>query len=1174
MGDDGDFVYDQFMDQPDKLPQEVQYDKFVRFMDSYGTQLAEMEQTLDATFGEVWDPVTDHILLDTEPKTKESIEDIIGLTSRDNKIFFKLMLLFPSLATELHSLIDEANEKLIPPLLLFGESSENRELQESDKQLYFGRILPLLLDLWNFCERTYVVVQNLMRQLASLYSDRQKKKNQLSTYLNVYFSPIWLALADSLGVLIRLDEIIRQNSVFTECASTFKRMMRTVRNTPEQFDTDAATAKRFEYLMQKLEADLLEDLIFQNCVDRDFANPQLGIFVKENTLLMAEMGRAIQKLHDHIAPTLGEVYEVGRRYQYMGLCGLYVLHWTLFKDKLRKDGDHKLVFKRLWDVQKKIPLVHLGGTAVFNCAEWLARRVPEITNATIKDYGKSVSGAKEALFASIDASLEAQVNKLQRDVMVWSSQFESCISVEQEGKGVISQQCEGIIRGVQYAHIISALFKSTLMIYFNLDRPLAARKVQLVWRLVELLKSIQSTFHRKSAVIANLISLIVDWINYNICRCLGPLKNRLKENQKRIDDSQIDQLSSLELVLHCLKGSPAPARLLVIRTALCVAMQKTQGLVKEADFEDARKHLRMLELVANYQPLVNEACDCSILYWFKDLAPSYMKFVFKNPQLVHNLPLVLTALHDPAPMLLKVHHLKDPFTLLNSFVSEIRGHVETHINQPLRKGIEDDLRLHIHSVVLGQDSRDLKTLAEQTSCRDFGRFIKLPPLHFFGEIISFRDSVEHYLDTQFYNITALFPHDWKTYEELRALSKEKFDLNLMEVHLPGATQEQGLDVLEITRNIHIFVARYTYNLNNQMFIEKPQHTTSKNLHTIHIRHIANSIRTHGTGIMNTTVNFVYQFLGKKFFIFSQFLYDDHIKSRLMKDWRQFLEAKEESKGMYPVKKAEKFLKDIRKLGVTDGLSFLDQFRELVTEIGNALGYVRMVRSGGLRFISDSIKFVPDITEIINFEEHAQKAELPDHTATAAKNLDAILTDLSQKFSEGSDYFRMLEDVFYDEMHKEKNNHLKNFFVIIPPMTLSYIEHIIRCKEQGVQKKGKEVSFTDDGFALGMAFILKLLRQDKEFDSLHWFSSVEEFYKTYLDDVNADMESKRKAQKGKAEAEITTMKLTKNKIETNRKEFELLYYSFRSSRVFFRDRGDRKDPDDEEGEEEEEEEEEA
>ena len=34
--------------------------------------------------------------------------------------------------------------------------------------------------------------------------------------------------------------------------------------------------------------------------------------------------------------------------------------------------------------------------------------------------------------------------------------------------------------------------------------------------------------------------------------------------------------------------------------------------------------------------------------------------------------------------------------------------------------------------------------------------------------------------------------------------------------------------------------------------------------------------------MNTTVNFTFQFLRKKFYIFSQFLYDEHIKARLLK----------------------------------------------------------------------------------------------------------------------------------------------------------------------------------------------------------------------------------------------------------------------------------------------------
>ena len=37
----------------------------------------------------------------------------------------------------------------------------------------------------------------------------------------------------------------------------------------------------------------------------------------------------------------------------------------------------------------------------------------------------------------------------------------------------------------------------------------------------------------------------------------------------------------------------------------------------------------------------------------------------------------------------------------------------------------------------------------------------------------------------------------------------------MDDRLPSQTLEQGLDVLEIMRNIDVFVSRYLYNLNNQ-----------------------------------------------------------------------------------------------------------------------------------------------------------------------------------------------------------------------------------------------------------------------------------------------------------------------------------------------------------------------
>ena len=76
--------------------------------------------------------------------------------------------------------------------------------------------------------------------------------------------------------------------------------------------------------------------------------------------------------------------------------------------------------------------------------------------------------------------------------------------------------------------------------------------------------------------------------------------------------------------------------------------------------------------------------------------------------------------------------------------------------------------------------------------------------------------VTHYLDTIFYNLTTVALHDWKTYGDMRNLAEQKYGLTMIEPHLPSATLEQGLDVLEIMRNIHVFVARYCYNLNNQV----------------------------------------------------------------------------------------------------------------------------------------------------------------------------------------------------------------------------------------------------------------------------------------------------------------------------------------------------------------------
>ena len=45
-----------------------------------------------------------------------------------------------------------------------------------------------------------------------------------------------------------------------------------------------------------------------------------------------------------------------------------------------------------------------------------------------------------------------------------------------------------------------------------------------------------------------------------------------------------------------------------------------------------------------------------------------------------------------------------------------------------------------------------------------------------------------------------------------------------------------MDVLQIMRNIHVFVARYNYNLNQLLFVEKKAVKGAKALNTVSIKY--------------------------------------------------------------------------------------------------------------------------------------------------------------------------------------------------------------------------------------------------------------------------------------------------------------------------------------------------
>lgn len=57
-------------------------------------------------------------------------------------------------------------------------------------------------------------------------------------------------------------------------------------------------------------------------------------------------------------------------------------------------------------------------------------------------------------------------------------------------------------------------------------------------------------------------------------------------------------------------------------------------------------------------------------------------------------------------------------------------------------------------------------------------------------------------------------------------------------------------------------------------------------------------------------------------------------------------------------------------------------------------------------------------------------------------LDSVLGDLTSNSAEGTEYFKMLVAVFAAEFRSAKNMHLRNFYMIVPPLVCTHSSYCL------------------------------------------------------------------------------------------------------------------------------------
>lgn len=81
------------------------------------------------------------------------------------------------------------------------------------------------------------------------------------------------------------------------------------------------------------------------------------------------------------------------------------------------------------------------------------------------------------------------------------------------------------------------------------------------------------------------------------------------------------------------------------------------------------------------------------------------------------------------------------------------------------------------------------------------KFITAPPLYVCRQKVDIKSEVESYLEKIFYNLCTISLNDCKNYNEMRSIANERYGLNLVDPFLPDGSLDQGLDFIDIFRDL-------------------------------------------------------------------------------------------------------------------------------------------------------------------------------------------------------------------------------------------------------------------------------------------------------------------------------------------------------------------------------------
>lgn len=1074
----------------------------------------------------------------------ETMSGVFDIVKSDNIFINKVISVFTILSAEIHNILSSNDYDSLYPLIIYGEShDDNEKMEDGEAENQIARMLPVYVELLEKITKLLSIAINIVNQMIALYNKGSKNYND--SFKNIGLYKPFEYLGRILSFFNAVDTIISENENLTNHWRLYRLMFHRCKSDPVKFGFTEDQAKKLDKTVKRIDASVMSGKLLQSCVkhltdntgslniDGSLSPPVL------NKEFSTHFTNYIKNKTEKLTNEIGSLTETNEKMQLFHLLSLFAYYCKVYDKNVDKH-----LFKNLWSVQKKVTNITLVSHVNFSIERYLLTIRPQVLEKSSLDP-KNVQSVKMETLNKFLSNFKTITSNLRLQVLTWIVRMESSLFNEKMNENIgknMNLRVKMIINGIILAYQIKHTITYCLNTHLNENIELKGDLIGPICSCLELLKVIEYQFNKSKGVLSKSMNMVIRVLSYQIKNIIDPVEKKYFVGN--LDSYKSDVIGATRIFKDNL--SAAPSKLRMITNELCLDIIKTKNYFSSTQIDDLSFNFWKLEILHKLTTEIKEICDCSFFYWYKDIIPECINYIYGNALDFKRIYFYSLAVSDIDYPLIHVKYLEDNTTVVKKFRENVKSIFNEHVGLKLSREIENDLRMQIHSILISNLQLPNPCKGE---IRSLKKYLSVRPLIIFESIFNVKTYVEDYLNRIFYDMTTLNLNDWKTYQQMRVLAKTKFNLNLHDVHLPSQTLEQGVDILFILRNMVTFVQQYNYNLHSQIFIEVTK--DSNYVTVIGVQQILNSLCTHGIGIINTIVNKTYQFLVNRIKTITQFIMDEYIKSSLMLEKRYWLDYKEKINNKYPYERADALCNDIKNLLKTNDLTLIDKLRNFISQMGNALGFIRTLRTALMEYNSQNLKFFSNNKTYEDLLKHVKGMNIEDpNVNNIFMNTTKIFSDtlnlLDQNKQNNINYLTLLINSLENVFTNQNIPDIDLFFYLIPAVTINYVENLIVAKDKIFKKNIKEAFFCDDGFVLGMSYLLKVFKQENSFDSLHWFQSVIEKL-----DNDAKQFSNNKTKKN-TQDEILQQNMSLRKITTYKNEFELLYYTYNTAMIAFND----------------------